>query len=76
MQNSQTLSNPLPKTFLKFALYFLRDYKWQVTILILLASLSGIYGTLNAYLTKILIDTIEATSNKEVLIRTSLWPAG
>lgn len=65
----------LPTTFLKFILPFLRQYRWQVIAIVALSALSGLYGTLSSWLSKILLDTIEGTTDRQLLIKASLWPA-
>lgn len=68
-------TSPLPQTFLKFTLHFLRNYQWQITTIVMLAALSGGYGALSSWLSKILLDAIEGTTNKQALITATLWPA-
>lgn len=70
-----TISQNVPKTFLKFTLYFLNQYRWRVFAIFFLAALSGVYGTLSSWLSKILLDAIEAAHTKEALLQTSIWPA-
>lgn len=68
-------TSPLPQTFLKFTLHFLRNYQWQIITIIILAALSGVYGALSSWLSKILLDAIEGTHDKQTLINATLWPA-
>lgn len=71
----------MPNTFLKFTFTFLRGYKWPLLGIMFLASLTGFYGTIIAYLIKILIDTIavidvqDTAVSADAIIKASLWPA-
>lgn len=65
----------LPHTFFKFLLHILKPYKGYVILFILLAAVPGFYGTINAYLTKVIIDYVATISDKEALVRAVMWPA-
>lgn len=69
------MPNLLPNTFFKFTCHFIRNYYWQIGLLILFSALSGLYGAISSWLSKILLDIIEKTPETTHLIQVSFWPA-
>lgn len=68
-------TSPLPQTFIKFSLHFLRNYQWQILAIVILSALSGTYGTMSSWLSKLLLDAIEGTHERHALIHATFWPA-
>ncbi|MBS0289038.1 MAG: hypothetical protein JSS07_03230 [Proteobacteria bacterium] len=52
------MSQKLPKKLFQFIVHFLKSYPLAIGGLIGLSMLSGTYATINAYLTKVLIDYV------------------
>lgn len=48
-----------PKTLFRFIIHFLRPYRYGMYGLFVCAIISGLYGTVNAYLLKLLIDGMD-----------------
>lgn len=54
----------------------MKDHKWGIGALLALACLSGVYGTVNSYLTKVLIDEVARLGDhSENLLKITLLPA-
>ena len=70
------MSNLLPKTLFRFILHFLKPHPWALGALVGLSMLSGIYATINAYLTKVLIDYVSNLGNQDTdLLKALFLPA-
>ena len=66
----------LPKGVYQFIRLFLQPHRWAIGALIVCAIVSGTYSTVNAYLTKVLIDFVSMPSSQGVnLLSALLWPA-
>jgi len=66
----------IPTTIFNLSIYLLTPYKIQIYILLSLAVLSGSYGTISSYLTKLLIDQVaNADLEGGNLLKMSLCPA-
>ncbi len=59
------MNNQLPKSLFPFIIHFLKPYPLAIGALIGFSMLSGIYATINAYLTKILIDYVSHVGGHE-----------
>lgn len=71
---SNTPNTPeLPAQLGKFIWYFLKNYKLAAVGSLALVALSGLWGTINSYLMKYIIDTLQAMSPGQSL-SSLLWP--
>jgi ATP-binding cassette subfamily B protein len=65
-----------PKKIFAFMCHFMKDHKWGIGALLALACLSGVYGTVNSYLTKVLIDEVARSGDHaENLLQVTFLPA-
>jgi len=65
-----------PKNLFSFMLNFLAPYKLYAFGFVVCAMISGLYGVVNSNLTKIIIDSLSATTiSQESLIASIFWPA-
>lgn len=70
------MANPLPKTLFKFILYFLKPHPIAIGALVGFSVISGMYGTINSYLTKVLVDYVAIFGNQNIdLFKTLFFPA-
>ena len=69
------VSQEPPNTFLNFLFFVIKPYKGYVTTFIFLGIVSGCYGTINSYITKIIIDSVSEITEREALISATIWPA-
>jgi ATP-binding cassette subfamily B protein len=68
----------MPSSFFAFAWKQIKPFQWVFLGLFLLASLTGLYGTLISYLIKVVIDSmvgLGANASPEAIIKASTWPA-
>ena len=70
-----TANELLPKNLVRFMFLFLKPYPLALSIAVLLAVISGTYGTINAYLTKTLIDNLSQGVQETELWAVLFWPA-
>ena len=70
-----TANELLPKNLVRFMFLFLKPYPLALSIAVLLAVISGTYGTINAYLTKTLIDNLSQGVHETELWAVLFWPA-
>lgn len=70
------MSNRLPTSLLKFILHFLKPHPLAIAALVGFSMLSGTYGTINSYLTKVLIDYVAVFGNENAdLFKMLFFPA-
>lgn len=69
------MNNALPTNLFQFICYFLKPYPWILAAIIPLSVISGVYGTINAYLIKILIDSLSQGMQENDLWAILFWPA-
>jgi len=62
-----------PKTLFQFILHFLKPHPWAIGVLIGLSMVFGTYGTINAYLTKILVDYVAIVGNQNAELFKALF---
>lgn len=55
-------------------LQFYSKHKLSIIIIILCAIMAGFNGSVNAYLTKVIIDRLGATENSDLIVSALLWP--
>lgn len=68
--------NQLPTTLFKFILHFLKPHPVAIGALIGFSMISGMYGTINSYLTKVLVDYVAIFGNQHTdLFKTLFFPA-
>ncbi len=65
----------LPKTLGRFVWHFLKPYKGYVSLFVGCAMISGLYGVVNSYLTKMIIDALEGVPAKDTTLAVIFWPA-
>lgn len=58
------MTNQLPKTLFQFVLHFLKPHPIAIGALICFSMISGMYGTINSYLTKVLVDYVAIFGNQ------------
>jgi H+/Cl- antiporter ClcA len=70
-----TQPTKLPNAIFPFMAHFLMPYKLYILGFIACALISGLYGIINATLTKVIIDLLEKTPDSTSLWRVIFWPA-
>ncbi len=65
----------LPKTLWPFVCHFLKPYKSYVVGFLACTIISGLYGVINSYLTKMIIDALEGVQPKDTTLGIIFWPA-
>lgn len=63
----------MPKTFLKFIIYFVKTYKSAAILFVCTALLAGLWGPLNTWLLKYIVDGSSAVSQGDASFL--IWPA-
>lgn len=70
------MTSQLPKTLFQFILYFLKPHPIAMGALIGCTIISGTYGTINSYLTKVLVDYVAIYGNQNTdLFKMLFFPA-
>lgn len=70
------MTNQLPKTLFPFVMHFLKPHPVAITALVGFSMLSGTYGTINSYLTKVLVDYVAVFGDKNAdLFKMLFYPA-
>jgi ATP-binding cassette subfamily B protein len=69
------LQTKFPNAILPFMAHFLAPYKLYVLGFIFCAVISGLYGIVNATLTKVIINSLEETTDLRKLWDVIFWPA-
>lgn len=64
----------IPKSFFLFFIWAYKPYKIWMLCFIVIALISGAYGTINSYLIKIIIDTLANLSDTEYSVSIISWP--
>lgn len=69
------MKNQLPCQLFKFIMYFLKKYRGGIFSLFLFSGISGAYGTINSYLSKVLIDQVASLGVGESnFLQILFWP--
>jgi ATP-binding cassette subfamily B protein len=63
----------LPKTTLQFIIYSLDRYKLGLLLLVFLSCMTGGYGIVNSYMTKMLIDSLIKIDNDRTIAQSTIW---